>query len=95
MRFRSGDIERAMMEWRSLLRHIVHAPDLEWDRWRQLKEAAKHFIENTTSPALLDFLHSSRCSSSAESQFEMHHEGHEEHEDKQMHSFANFVVKHP
>jgi hypothetical protein len=52
---RSGDIERALMEWRSLLRHIVHAPDLEWDRWRQLKEAAKHFIENTTSPTLLDF----------------------------------------
>jgi hypothetical protein len=52
---RSGDIERAMMEWRSLLRHIVHAPDLEWHRWRQLKEAAKHFIENTSSPALLDF----------------------------------------
>jgi len=42
------------MEWRSLLRHIVHAPDLEWDRWRQLKEAARHFIENTTSPTLLD-----------------------------------------
>jgi hypothetical protein len=52
---RSGDIERALMEWRSLLRHIVHAPDLEWDRWRQLKDAAKHFIENTSSPALLDF----------------------------------------
>ena len=34
---RLGDIERALMEWRSLLRHIVAAPDLEWDRWRQLK----------------------------------------------------------
>ena len=52
---RSGDIERALMEWRSLLRHIVHAPPLEWERWRQLKEATRHFIENTTSPALLDF----------------------------------------
>jgi superfamily II DNA/RNA helicase len=52
---RSGDIERALMEWRSLLRHIVHAPDLEWDRWRQLKEAARHFIDSTTSPTLLDF----------------------------------------
>ena len=52
---RAGDIERALMEWRSLLRHIVHAPDLDWDRWRQLKAAAQHFVESTTSPALLEF----------------------------------------
>jgi hypothetical protein len=52
---RSGDIERALMEWRSLLRHIVHAPDLQWDRWRALKAAAQHFVDHTTSPALLDF----------------------------------------
>ncbi len=52
---RSGDIERALMEWRSLLRHIVHAPDLEWDRWRDLKATAQHYVENTTSPALLEF----------------------------------------
>lgn len=52
---RSGDIERALMEWRSLLRHIVHAPDLEWQRWRALKAAAQHFVETTTSPALLEF----------------------------------------
>ena len=52
---RSGDIERALMEWRSLLRHIVHAPDLEWARWRELKAAAQHFVETTTSPALLEF----------------------------------------
>lgn len=50
---RSGDIERALMEWRSLLRHIVGAPPLEWDRWRSLQKAASHFIENTTSPASL------------------------------------------
>jgi hypothetical protein len=52
---RSGDIERALMEWRSLLRHIVGAPHLEWDRWRSLREAAGHFIESTTSPAALEF----------------------------------------
>ena len=52
---RSGDIERALMEWRSLLRHIVHAPRLEWDRWMALKAAAQHFIDNTTSPTTLDF----------------------------------------
>jgi len=52
---RSGDIERALMEWRSLLRHIVHAPDLDWKRWRELKAAAQHFVETTTSPALVEF----------------------------------------
>ncbi len=52
---RAGDIERALMEWRSLLRHIVHAPDVEWERWRELKAAAHHFVETTTSPALLEF----------------------------------------
>jgi hypothetical protein len=52
---RSGDIERALMEWRSLLRHIVGAPDLDWDRWMKLKAAAAHFIETTSSPASLEF----------------------------------------
>jgi hypothetical protein len=51
---RSGDIERALMEWRSLLRHIFHAPDLDWDRWLELKAAARHYIDNTTSPALIE-----------------------------------------
>ncbi|MDQ6765851.1 MAG: DEAD/DEAH box helicase, partial [Verrucomicrobiota bacterium] len=52
---RAGDIERALMEWRSLLRHIVHAPQFQWDRWQKLKVAARHFIDSTTSPTLLDF----------------------------------------
>jgi superfamily II DNA/RNA helicase len=52
---RHGDIERALMEWRSLLRHIVGAPALEWDRWRSLQEAAAHFIGSTTSPAAVEF----------------------------------------
>jgi superfamily II DNA/RNA helicase len=52
---RHGDIERALMEWRSLLRHIVGAPVLDWERWRSLQRAAAHFIENTTSPASLEF----------------------------------------
>ncbi|MGV3533929.1 MAG: DEAD/DEAH box helicase [Chthoniobacteraceae bacterium] len=43
---RLGDLERAIIEWRSLLRHIVHAPDYDWDRWRALKaEAAAHLGE--------------------------------------------------
>jgi hypothetical protein len=43
------------MEWRSLLRHIVGAPDLEWERWRSLQKAAAHFIGNTSSPAAVEF----------------------------------------
>lgn len=52
---RHGDIERALMEWRSLLRHIVGAPVLEWERWRELQRIAAHFIGNTSSPAAVEF----------------------------------------
>jgi hypothetical protein len=52
---RHGDIERALMEWRSLLRHIAGAPDLEWARWRALQKIAAHFIGNTSSPAAVEF----------------------------------------
>ena len=52
---RHGDIERALMEWRSLLRHIVGAPILDWDRWTALQKAAEHLIGHTTSPALIQF----------------------------------------
>jgi hypothetical protein len=37
---RIGDIERVRLEWRSLLQHIAHSPDLNWDRWLELKKAA-------------------------------------------------------
>jgi hypothetical protein len=52
---RHGDIERALMEWRSLLRHIVGAPVLDWERWQALQKLATHFIGNTSSPAAVDF----------------------------------------
>jgi hypothetical protein len=52
---RHGDIERALMEWRSLLRHIAGAPDLEWARWRALKNAAGQLVGSTTSPAAAEF----------------------------------------
>ena len=51
---RTGDIERGIIEWRSLLRHIVWAPDFDWDRWRELKTKAARFIDTTESPALVD-----------------------------------------
>jgi hypothetical protein len=50
---RPGDIERALVEWRSLLRHIVRAPDYEWNRWRELKKAAGRFIEEADEPLVL------------------------------------------
>lgn len=43
---RSGDIERARMEWRSLLRHIANAPFLNWERWLQLRDAARHLCDS-------------------------------------------------
>lgn len=47
---RTGDFERAIIEWRSLLRHVVWAPDYEWDRWRALKASAETMLARTESP---------------------------------------------
>ena len=49
---RLGDLERALIEWRSVLRHIAHAPDYDWDRWRALQRAARHYIEQSPSPTV-------------------------------------------
>jgi len=38
---RIGDIERARIEWLSLLSLIAKAPSLEWSRWQELQFAAK------------------------------------------------------
>jgi len=46
---RRGDIERATLEWKSLLRHIVHAADPVFPRWNELQAAARAAIEK---PAL-------------------------------------------
>lgn len=51
---RPGDIERGIIEWRSLLRHIAWAPDYDWERWRELKAKAAQFIESTDAPSLAD-----------------------------------------
>lgn len=44
-RVRPGDIERVRLEWRSLLRHIVQSPDLDWDRWHALRAVATTLLE--------------------------------------------------
>ncbi len=49
---RPGDLERALIEWRSLLRHITLSPDYEWERWRELRTAARRYVEQTGSPTL-------------------------------------------
>jgi hypothetical protein len=49
-----GDIDRVIIEWRSLLRQIAHAPDLDWPRWRALRELARGLLRETESPTLTD-----------------------------------------
>ncbi len=50
----AGDIDRVIIEWRSLLRQIAHAPDLEWPRWRALQALARGVLNETESPTLTD-----------------------------------------
>ena len=49
-----GDIDRVIIEWRSLLRQIAHAPDLDWQRWRDLQALAKTMLNETESPTLTE-----------------------------------------
>jgi hypothetical protein len=50
----AGDIDRIIIEWRSLLRRIVHSPDLDWERWRDLQKLAKGVLNETDSPTIMD-----------------------------------------
>jgi hypothetical protein len=43
-----------IIEWRSLLRQIVHSPELEWDRWTALQRLAKTTLNETESPTLTE-----------------------------------------
>jgi hypothetical protein len=49
-----GDIDRVIIEWRSLLRQIAHAPDLEWPRWRELQVMARTVLNETQSPTMTE-----------------------------------------
>ena len=51
---RHGDIERALVEWRSLLRRIITAPPYPLPRWNELKTAAGELVEKTVSPTIID-----------------------------------------
>jgi superfamily II DNA/RNA helicase len=50
----AGDIDRAIIEWRSLLRQIAHAPELDWPRWRAFQAMTKTILNETESPTLTD-----------------------------------------
>ena len=46
----TGDIDRAIIEWRSLLRRIAHSPALDWARWTGLQHLARTILQETESP---------------------------------------------
>lgn len=50
----AGDIDRVIIEWRSLLRQISHAPALDWPRWQALQAMARTFLQETESPTLTE-----------------------------------------
>jgi hypothetical protein len=50
----AGDIDRIIIEWRSTLRQVSHAPPLEWPRWQALQAMAKAILRETESPTLTD-----------------------------------------
>jgi superfamily II DNA/RNA helicase len=48
----TGDVDRIIIEWRSLLRQLAHAPALDWPRWTALQTLAHHLLQETDSPTL-------------------------------------------
>ena len=49
-----GDIDRIIIEWRSLLRQISNAPVLDWERWTGLQKLAKSVLREVESPTETD-----------------------------------------
>jgi superfamily II DNA/RNA helicase len=50
----AGDIDRVIIEWRSLLRQVSKAPALDWPRWTALQAMATGILNETESPTLTD-----------------------------------------
>ena len=46
----TGDIDRVIIEWRSMLRRIAHSPALDWARWTGLQQIARTILQETESP---------------------------------------------
>ncbi len=51
-----GDLDRALVEWLSLLRRIDSAPALDWDRWTDLQQAAREALGRHRRGSALDQL---------------------------------------
>lgn len=49
-----GDVDRVIIEWRSLMRQIAYAPEFDWDRWMEFKQLARETLNETESPTLTD-----------------------------------------
>ncbi|HTI73130.1 MAG TPA: DEAD/DEAH box helicase [Candidatus Limnocylindria bacterium] len=49
-----GDIDRVIIEWRSLLRQVSHAPKLAWPRWTEFQALARATLNETDSPTNTD-----------------------------------------
>jgi superfamily II DNA/RNA helicase len=47
-----GDIDRLIIEWRSRLRQIAHAPSMDWARWTAFQAMAKGILHETESPTM-------------------------------------------
>ena len=52
---RPGDIERAQLEWHSLLRQIAGTPTLPWSRWTDFQSSCRAFLETHSRKKRLDF----------------------------------------
>ena len=51
-----GDVDRVIIEWRSLMRRITHSPALEdCPRWMELRELAVRMLDETESPTHTEF----------------------------------------
>lgn len=51
-----GDLERAVREWMSLLRHLAKAPDVSWDRWTRFQErvrATLRWLDTVVTPPVM------------------------------------------
>ncbi len=51
---RSGDIERARLEWQSLRYQIASAPDYPWSRWQALQQVARDSLPRQRNGFALD-----------------------------------------
>ena len=50
----TGDIDRVIIEWRSLLRQISNSPRLELPRWQAFQGIARGILQETESPTLAE-----------------------------------------